>query len=368
MIVSGLFIIFILATVFQVVIWLGLFRPLALHTSDVLSNETPPVSVVICARNEAHNLEKNLPLWLAQQYPAAWEIIIVNDASSDDTSDILNRFAGENSRLKVFHLHEKNVEGKKHALNYGVRQAQFEWLLLTDADCQPASVQWLSGMAARFDTSVDIVAGHAPLFSAGNFPGLWSSYESTHTSMLMMSFAEAGFPYMGIGRNLAIRKNIRDQYEPHTHPSSLVSGDDDLMVNAAATAHNTRICLAPETFMYSKAPATWKIWLRQKRRQLAAGTKYKFFHQIALAAIGGSWAIHYGLGLILMLQGVNSGWILTAWLLRIIIVWTVQRRLLNLFGAKDLWLYVPFYDGLMAVYYGAVVPIMLATRPPGYWK
>ena len=113
-----------------------------------------PVSVIICARNEEKNLEKNLPLILEQKY-ADFEVIVVNDCSGDDSHMILRGFSSLYPRLKVVTIneHERFKHGKKFAVSLGIKAARNEFLLFTDADCEPASDLWIENMQRNFDAN-----------------------------------------------------------------------------------------------------------------------------------------------------------------------------------------------------------------------
>src|SRR5688572_3522003 len=104
----------------------------------------PPVSLVVAAKNELENLRKNIPVWLAQDYPT-FELIIADDGSTDDTSQWITTQFEHDSRVKLVLLDPEYVKmhGKKIALTLAFKKARFDHFVLTDADCTPASDQWL---------------------------------------------------------------------------------------------------------------------------------------------------------------------------------------------------------------------------------
>jgi cellulose synthase/poly-beta-1,6-N-acetylglucosamine synthase-like glycosyltransferase len=156
----------------------------------------------------------------------------------------------------------------------------------------------------------------------------------------------------------------RGGFSSHLH---LASGDDDLFVNAAAHAGNTVLCLQSAAHTYTQAPDTWAGWLRQKRRHLSTGSTYRYNDQVLLAAMGGSWAMHYGLGCILLLAGYFEGWVILAYLLRMsLLLYQIRRILKVLHYPLPLW-QVPWWDGLLAIYYGGVVPSVLLLPRSRAW-
>ena len=128
--------------------------------SEPISSEMPPVSLIVCAKNEAENLQKHIPEWLDQDYPD-FELILINDASADHTLEVIESFAENDRRIKVVNV--KNIEAfwanKKYALTLGLKRAVNTHLVFTDADCRPASNQWLKEMTLRFSAEKQLVLG-----------------------------------------------------------------------------------------------------------------------------------------------------------------------------------------------------------------
>ena len=100
-----------------------------------------PVSVIICARDEAHNLVKNLPGVLVQDYATTHEVVLVNDNSTDESKYVIDEFRRSFKNLNMIELTQeaKMISGKKFPLSMGIKSAKYEIVLLTDADCVPAT-------------------------------------------------------------------------------------------------------------------------------------------------------------------------------------------------------------------------------------
>ena len=118
------------------------------------------ISVIICARNENENLKKNLPLVLNQKYED-FEVIVVNDRSWDNSIETLNKFKTQYSKLKIVDIPDNNTDnfGKKLAITIGIKAAKNNYLLFTDADCQPLSEYWINEMSKGFEEEKQIVIG-----------------------------------------------------------------------------------------------------------------------------------------------------------------------------------------------------------------
>lgn len=263
------------------------FGRLALRRPNTQTNsnpELPPVSVVICAHNEYLNLEKNLPEVLAQDYPD-FEVVVVNHCSDDGTDELLMDMARIDPRLKVVQLTQdlNFFQGKKFPLSVGIKSAHYEHLLLTDADCRPASKQWISTMMRRYAKGVEIVIGYSPYERRNTLLNLLIRFETLQTGMLYLSAALGGKPYMGVGRNLSYLRTLFMRNKGFTSHYSVPSGDDDLFIGQVANPHNTVVEFSAEAQIISKPKATFGDWVRQKRRHLMAGQHYKLNAKIFLA-------------------------------------------------------------------------------------
>ncbi len=243
-----------------------------------------PLSVVICARNEAKNLEKYLPDVLLQDYPE-FEVIVVNDRSWDGTADVLKNLAKKYDRLKIVTVAdgEKFIAGKKFAVTMGIKAATHEWLVFTDADCFPSSPNWLRSMQQPSNGSTEIVLGYSPYLKRKNLLNYIIRLETFFTAVNYLSFALKGMPYMGVGRNMAYKKSLffkNRGFAAHMH---IPSGDDDLFVNANATSNNTEIRINKEAQVWSRPKTSFIAYLRQKKRHYGAGKLYQTKHRFILS-------------------------------------------------------------------------------------
>ena len=280
-----LLIVYVLATLVQLIFWIFLFSKLAFfqeqenNTEKNIESAERPVSIIICARNEAKNLEKNLPRILNQNY-RSYEVIVVNDNSTDQTQNILLKFHIKNPILQSLDITNKpKGSGKKPALAAGIRAARHDVLLFTDADCQPTSKNWLREMQELIKDKVEIGLGYGPYFSEKGFLNKFIRFETIFTAIQYFSFALAGHPYMGVGRNLIYKKRLFEDaggFDKHAH---LLSGDDDLFINEVATTDNIGILTKKNSFVYSAPKKSWKAYFRQKTRHLSTGKHYKFKHR-----------------------------------------------------------------------------------------
>lgn len=238
--------------------------------------ETPGVSVVLCAHNEAYNLSQYLQAILTQDYPE-YEIIVVDDGSEDDTRAIVESYMTHDKRLHLTFVPYGARVGstKKLALTLAAKSAQYDYLLLTDADCVPESKHWIREMVSGFESGKDIVLGFGAYFMEKSHVNRLVQYDTLFNGLHYLGAALCGHPYMGVGRNLAYRKSLFFESGGFTHLMTNRAGDDDLFVNHVATKQNTTVVLTRESLTWSPSKKTLKEWLLQKRRHLSVSPAYR---------------------------------------------------------------------------------------------
>ncbi len=254
-----------------------------LKPSEKIISESYPVSLIVCAKNEAENLQNHIPLWQKQNYPN-FDIILINDASVDETLEVMEAFAENDPRVQIVNV--KNNEAfwgnKKYALTLGIKRSKNTRLIFTDADCYPASNEWLATMASKFSDKKQLVLGYGAYEKRPDFLNKIIRFETLMTATQYFSYAKAGNPYMGVGRNLAYTSNLYYENKGFMSHIKIPSGDDDLFVNEAATSENIEICLEPEAFTYSLPKKKKKNWLIQKKRHYSTAKLYKPKHRFLL--------------------------------------------------------------------------------------
>lgn len=316
-----------------------------------------PVSIVIAARSEYDNLQKLVPVLLDQDYPN-YEILIVDDASWDGTTGYLEELEKTNPKIKGVYVTEdmkRYYQGKKLALSLGIKAAQNDIILLTDADCLPQSNQWIKHMVRPFhkNSNTEIVLGYSPFQKETGMVNIISRMDNLYTGISYFSYAMGKDPYMGVGRNMAYRKSLFFKHKGFASHLHIAPGDDDLFVRDAATPSNTDICLHPDSFVLTFSKSSFGDWYRQKKRHNFVGKYYKFSHRFKL----GMMAITHGLLWLSFIANAfvpeSFGWALAL----IFIYWAVKWPIIHL-GFKKLKqsgmsVWIPVFD-VMYVGYNAL--------------
>ena len=274
----------------------------------VVSSEEgcPGVSVLVCAHNEAYNLSAYLYALLSQDYPT-YEVIVVDDGSEDKTREVIESYMVQDKRLRItFVPKEARVRStKKLALTLAAKAAQYDYLLLTDADCTPESTHWISEMMRGFMPSTEyrvqstenrkltthysilntkeIVLGFGAYFYEKGFVNRLVRYDTLFNGLHYLSAAAHGHPYMGVGRNLAYKKELFFKTGGFKKMMNNRAGDDDLFVNHVANCKNTAVVCSRDSITWSPSKTTMRDWWQQKRRHLSVSHDYRLGTKIRLA-------------------------------------------------------------------------------------
>lgn len=352
---------------------LFVYGKLAFHSVKSRSNEAlvPPVTVIICAHNEEDNLKTFLPAILDQDYPD-YQVVVVNDCSSDETQWVLKDFANQYpDRLKIVEIkeHIQLKHTKKFAMTLGVKAAKHEHLILTDADCQPNSNLWLREMAGAFsEPGIELVLGYSPYFRHKGFLNLLIRFETSHTAMSYLAYALKGNAYMGVGRNLAYTKSLFFKGKGFNRHMHIKSGDDDLFVNHNATPSNVAIAIHPDAQMLSVPKTTWKSYYKQKARHSGASVLYKGKHKRMLATQLISAFLFYVLLIDCFLLFPKLWYIaLGIYLLRLLSQYIIFGKIYKKLQTKGLLLWLPFLD-VFYYFYILINGLFNRKKKQSSWK
>jgi glycosyltransferase involved in cell wall biosynthesis len=364
-----LFAIFCMVTAIQVFYYLYFFRRLAYYKPTIkTTSQTHPVSVIICARDEAANLAKNLPGSLVQEYRTTHEVIVVDDNSFDDSKYLLEELQKKFRQLHIVELKQEAmlISGKKFPLSMGIKAAKYEIVLLTDADCVPASENWIEKMQATYEDDTEIVLGYGAYHKLKGVLNKIIRWETLHTAMQYMSYSEAGLTYMGVGRNLSYKKSIFFRHKGFSAHNHVASGDDDLFINTAATKKNTAINIDKDTFTLSDPAKTWQQWIKQKSRHFSTGKYYKPKHKFLLGLYAFSHFVFFPL-LIITAIFINWQLALLVFGIRFIVQQVILYPVCKKLDEKDLYPWILLFDIGMFFYY-LVFAIAIIKKPRAAWN
>lgn len=291
----------------------------------------PPISVVIACKNEYENLKKHLPAILNQDYQE-FEVVIINDFSTDKTKDFLEDLTKSNSNVRAVHLDEiqQKTSFKKGALSQGILLAQYKFLVFIDADCTPVCDSWLQCYGSQFINS-ELIIGFGKL-SGHSIWGKLASVDALFLGFYSMLFAQSGTITSAVGRNMGYAKSLFLQQGGFQH-TELASGDDDLFAQQVKTK-NSSVLWSKKSITQSSAPDTFHKWILQKNRHLSTSQHYtakskwilafQFYHQFY-----GFYAITY-----LLLTDFLNLWPLCIFFCHILVKFLINYYIITTLGDK----------------------------------
>lgn len=330
----------------------------------------PPVSVVVYAKNESENLRRYLPALLTQDYPE-YEVIVVNDGSTDESDNVLKSLKQEYSHLYHTYIPEdvKYLSRKKLALTVGIKATKYDIVLLTEANCYPLSEHWIRSMSQAYKEGTEIVLGFCAYHYRKGFMHQLIAYDNLINGLQYISAALVHQPFTGNGRNLSYKKELFFQQKGYYKSLALHAGDDDLFVNESATKRNTQVVYSPDSITEMAAVDYFKIWKEMKVSRAATKKRYKgyklFFYRFEvlthilllfsaiatiLAGLAGNWLISVAAGILFLIRYITKAVILhksakmlhqkptTGWLFLLEIiqpVFNIYVRIYRVFRGKN---------------------------------
>jgi len=242
------------------------------------------ISVVVAAKNEEKNILHLIDSLDKQSYPKElFEVIIVDDNSTDNTFKIVSSLELENKGLKLLNATDKKYLGKKGALDIGIESSTNPYILITDADCQPDK-NWIAAFAEKFSEGNDFVFGIAPYRKSKSFTNLITRFENLRAHILMFSFAKLGFPYSAAARSFGFSREAFLKISGYKNTTETIGGDDDLLLREAVK-NKFSIGLVPDSsaFVFTDSKNDYKSYVKQKSRHTSTSLHYSFSIKFLLA-------------------------------------------------------------------------------------
>lgn len=312
----------------------------------------PPLSVVICANDQEENLRANLPLILNQDYPD-FEVIVINDDSTDDTKELLTLLSTQYNNLYHSFTSQsaRYISRKKLAVTLGIKACKNEWIVFTEPFCKPTSDQWLKSMARNFLPETDIVLGYSNYVSQKGERNRFISFDVLYTSLRWMGYALLKKPFIGSGNNLAYRKSLFLNGKGFASHLNLLRGEDSLFINKFSNKHNTRVETSANAMMLIDCWNNTRNWKEEKLNQLVVGKYLKGFQKYMLGfetLTKYLFQIMSVVGTVYGIMNANIAMIVlfpTMWLIRyVVMVLVINNNGKKLGNLQQYYLSLPFFD------------------------
>ncbi|AXG72714.1 glycosyltransferase [Flavobacterium arcticum] len=364
-----IFYVFVGVTALQLMYYLGIFGKFAFAKSKPVTPKKIPVSVIVCAKNEAEKVKQFVPLLAAQNYPD-FEIVLIDDASADETLDIFEEFEKQYSNIKLVKVENNEAfwGNKKYALTLGIKAASKEYLLFTDADSYPATTDWITQMSSQFTLNKTIVLGYGGYEKVKNsFLNKIIRFDSVLMATQYFAWAKLGKPYTGEGRNLAYKREDFFKVNGFIEHMNVRTGEDALFINQAAIKKNTTVCFSPESFTYCEAKKTFKEWFAQKRRHNYTTTFFKTFDKLQLRLYTISQVLFFTLLVVLLSFQFDWEFLVPVIALRYLVAWLTIGYSASKLKEKDVIYWFPIIEIILILTKINVFFTNLFSKPV-HWK
>ncbi len=340
--------ILIITTLIQIYFWIIQLDSLNRYGHSIQEqgehqNLKPSVNLIIAVKNEKENLKKNLKSWLEQDYQDL-KIIIVNDHSEDGSHDLLEKVKDE--RLTILNLPE-GLNGKKAALTYAIEQSSVTWIVITDADCRPQGVSWISSLMQKA-SKADVILGYSPSVVDKTWLSRWINYEHWYVAMQYLSAGINDRAYMAVGRNLAYKRSAFQAVEGFQSHAHVKSGDDDLFINDLNDSVTYAVSLDKHSWVWTDPKASVQSYIDQKRRHLTTAPVYRLGTKIWLIVIFFSQFFWYLSAIWLC---IIYPWLVSVLILRYLMISFVALRSKRHLDLGIHPLLVAFYDLVVCMFY-----------------
>ena len=365
----SIFCLFVAVVVVQFLYYIVFFGKFSFAKPQTATPKRIPISVIVCAKNEEKNVRTLIPLLVEQNYPQ-FEIVLIDDASSDNTLDIFEEFEKLHSNIKLVKVENNEAfwGNKKYALTLGIKAAKNEYLLFTDADCLPFSKEWITDMSSQFTVEKTIILGYGAYEKiGGSFLNKIIRFETLLTAVQYFSWAKIGKPYMGVGRNLAYKREEFFKVRGFMDHMKIRSGDDDLFINQAADAKNTTVCYLPDSFTYSKPKTSFKDWFTQKRRHVSTAKHYKIFDRNQLGIFYATQLLFLILPIILLAFQFQWIAVLSVIGFRYIFAWITMGFAAGKLKEKDVMYWFPIIE-IVLIFTQLNIFITNTFSKPVHWR
>ena len=322
-----------------------------------LAKEQPPVTVIITTRDQETILSRQLPLILEQEYPE-FQVVVVNNASSDETDELLKKLALEYPHLYHTFIPEgiQSISTKKMALTVGIKAAKFDYLLFTEANCLPSGTHWIASMMQQFTEGTSVVLSYSRYETIKGLFKKLIAYDNLFQGLRYLGLAASKRPYMGIGKNMAYRKELFFNQKGFASHLNLFSGEDDLFISDVAKGTNTRIEVSPAAVMNIVTDDAKSHWKEGRINQIYTSAYYKPMAKFRTGLEILSRYAFYGLFLTLLVVGLANGNLpllivdAVLFLLRYLVQMIVLNRTAKALNDRKFYLFIPLYDVFLPCY------------------
>ena len=262
--------------------------------SDEQQPNLPPITIILTPHDNAQELAKNLPLYLNQDYPTDFQVIVVAPQNDHETGDVLKRFAA-NPHLYSTFIPESSryMSKKKLAITLGVKAAKYDWVIMADINCYPTNDNWLQAIARNCKENKELVVGYTRYEEE---TPAYRQFERHYIARYIMREYQRNKAYACPFNALAFRKATFLREEGFRGNLKYIRGEYDFMVNKYAKGSNLAFENSPEGTLIEETP-TEKVWLSthlfymENRQHLQRTPQHRLLPYIDQTALHGNYLL-----------------------------------------------------------------------------
>ncbi|MCM1110294.1 MAG: glycosyltransferase [Clostridium sp.] len=303
------------ALAIMLTLWLSVLRRIRRRVASdseepLLAGGYPDVSVVVYASNDGWNISDLVADIFGQDYPAAMEVIIVNDGSFDNTEDIIGQLELTYSNLYLTFApsHSRNLSRRKLAITLGVKAARYDCVVLTRGNCRIPSNEWLKRMTRHVAAGKEVVVGYAAMADGADCRGAFRirAFDAVYQAITWILPALDRRVFRGDGANLAYTRKIFFDNKGFSRSLNLNNGDDDIFISEIATRANSAIELSRQSMVEVHDTTPKKSHIFNKLSRRFTGQKLTFWPRVLLSVGCWMWWIFAAAGIAASLTALPS--------------------------------------------------------------
>lgn len=319
----------------------------------------PSVSIIITAHNQADDLQEHLPIFLGQDYPSPYNVIVVDIHSNDQTSDVLEKLESTYPNLRCIKLptSARDISLQCLALLLGMRASEAEWVVSTNVGCEPTSNEWLRKFMSSCTEASDVVLGNTLYDSQSGWTQRCRQFFSTWQSMLWMPYAVHHAPYRVNESCIAYRRERFLQQDVFDGSSSLVAGVHTVLANQNTAPGRCAISVSPSCALRETTPSARmsrqeRLFFMETRRHLRRVLSYRLHYGAQLL-----FPLALTLFALFVVTMFRDEYLLpslavASWLIILVIRWTMYGRSARALGVRGTSIVYPI-GGLLILWLDA---------------
>ncbi|NVJ88665.1 MAG: glycosyltransferase [Flavobacteriaceae bacterium] len=302
MIISVVFYIFVVCAAIQVLFYVSFLTVFSKFKTTVSSSEPLPISLIIFVKNGGEYLKKNLKNFINQEY-SNFEILLVNNESSDNTDELLEEIVEKNKSIRVIDV--KNNESfwgnKKYAYTLAIKAAKFEHLLFSEIYVRPKSKHWISEMSKLFTPEKTIILGYTKIKKESSFTNLLFRFDNVLLHLKSFVFTKFKTPFTASSYNYAFTKKEFFRVKGFINHIKIREGKEDLFIRDANEKGNVTFTISKQSFIETLTNESFSKWYSTKRNSNVLKKNYTLKNRIFLNIFSLTKFLFYFLSILLFI-------------------------------------------------------------------